>query len=113
MGKLLTSGRARWVGRLATFGIAGLVIAAAFGLRGAPAPARAAASEVPGNPLQAIQDLSFTTLGLSDQTVHGPAGSILTYFPAPPAPLAPSGNFVRVFFAHGEPDYPAASLAVI
>src|SRR5207253_2814970 len=31
---------------------------------------------------------------------------------APSAPLASSGNFVRVFFGHDAPDDPAASLAV-
>ena len=113
LGKLLASSRDGWLGRLPAQGLAALVAAAAIGLFAAPvAPATAAAADAPKTPLVATQEVTFAGLGLSDQTVHGPAGSILTYFPAPPAPLASSGNFVRVFFAHNAPDDPAASLAV-
>ncbi|MDQ6742361.1 MAG: cellulose biosynthesis cyclic di-GMP-binding regulatory protein BcsB, partial [Candidatus Dormibacteraeota bacterium] len=111
-GKLLASCRDEWVARPAAHGVAALVGAFAIGVLAASAPATAAAADVARNPLEATQEVTFAALGLGDQTVHGPAGSILTYFPAPPAPLAPSGNFVRVFFGHDAPDDPAATLAV-
>lgn len=111
LGQLLTCRRDGWVRRLAAGGIAASVLAVAFGLQN-PAPVVAAAAGPPKSPLGASQDITLATLGLGDQTVHGAAGSILTYFPAPPGPLAPSGNFVRVFFGHDAPDDPAAGLAV-
>jgi Bacterial cellulose synthase subunit len=112
LGQRLTCRRDGWVRRLASGGIAALVLAVAFGFQNPTPPVMAVAATSPRNSLDASREITFATLGLGDQTVHGAAGSILTYFPAPPGPLASSGNYVRVFFAHDAPDDPAASLAV-
>src|SRR2546421_12939730 len=46
------------------------------------------------------QDVTLTQLGLPAQTAYGPHGSIAVSMPPPVGPLAGSGSFVRVFFAH-------------
>jgi hypothetical protein len=91
--------------------VLGLLLLALLGATSGGAPAVAAAADVSA-PVQAPEDLSLGALGVADQAVHGPAGSVLTSFPAPSAPLASSGSFVRIFFAHAEPDASVAKIVV-
>lgn len=112
LGKLLATSRKGSAHRPAALCVAALLAAAAVASFTAPARALAAGAAQPAAPPVVTQEVSLASLGLADQTVHGPAGSIITYFPAPGVALASSGTFVRVFFAHGAPDDPAANLAV-
>ncbi|MDQ6638012.1 MAG: cellulose biosynthesis cyclic di-GMP-binding regulatory protein BcsB, partial [Candidatus Dormibacteraeota bacterium] len=72
----------------------------------------AAAPLQPVSATDLAQEISITDLGAGPQTVHGQAGSINIAFPAPAAPLASSGSFVRVFFGHSATIPPGSRIEV-
>jgi Bacterial cellulose synthase subunit len=75
----------------------------------AAVPARSAAAETPA---AVSQELTLDGLGIDSQTVYGPHGAVEVTFPQPATDLAPSGNFVRVFFSHSA-DVAAGSTMLI
>jgi hypothetical protein len=72
---------------------------------GAPTP--------PASVQDAAQEITLGSLGLSAQTVEGSSGSVAVLMPAPAAPPAASGNFVRIFFAHSSLLDPAGSSVTV
>src|SRR5207302_1225370 len=80
-----------------------------------PPPAPPPAAPPPGSPTppvsmqDAAQEITLGSLGLSAQTVEGSSGSVAVLMPAPAAPPAAIGNFVRIFFAHSSLLDPAGS----
>ena len=79
---------------------------------GAWAAGPAAAPLQPVSATDLAQEISITDLGAGPQTVHGQAGSVNIAFPAPAAPLASSGSFVRVFFGHSATIPPGSRIEV-
>jgi len=62
-----------------------------------PAPAWATAA----GPAEAVaQEVTLDGLGIGAQTVYGAHGAVEVTFPPAATDIAPTGNFVRVFFSH-------------
>jgi cellulose synthase subunit len=96
--------------------------AASSGAGPAPPPAAPSTLAGPSGPAPApekrgdwSQDVRLAQLGLPAQTAYGPHGSIAVSMPPPLGPLAGSGSFLRVFFAHSplvDPSTSTLTLAV-
>lgn len=89
------------------------ILALAGGLMSALTCGPALADSAPGSDsITAVQELSMTALGIGSQTVHGRVGTVHIMFPAPAAPVAETGSFVRIFFAHSPITQPPAGIQV-
>ena len=90
-------------------------VAAAIGMA---AVITAVTSPVGARPAAAVsslvisQEVSLDGLAVGSMTVHGPHGLLETFFPTPDAPLAPSGSFVRVFFAYSPQSAPGSVMII-
>src|SRR5215471_19860530 len=66
--------------------------------------AMAAASAAPAaavdGPAAVAQEVTLDGLGIGAQTVYGAHGAVEVTFPPAATDIAPTGNFVRVFFSH-------------
>jgi cellulose synthase subunit len=58
------------------------------------------------------QEISLDGLAIGTVTGHGAHGLLETFFPAPGAPLAASGSFVRVFFAYSPQAGPGSTMVI-
>jgi len=63
-------------------------------------------------PPAVAQEISLEGLAISTMTSHGAHGLLETFFPAPGAPLAASGSFVRVFFAYSPQSGPGSTMVI-
>lgn len=93
----------------------GRALAAAVLLAGVISAGTAVVSSRPaaGAELPAVaQEISLNGLAMATMTAHGAHGLLETFFPAPGAPLAASGSFVRVFFAYSPQSGPGSTMVI-
>src|SRR5215471_9417982 len=88
---------------------AAVLLATALSAGTAPLSSRPAAG---AEPPAVAQEISLDGLAIGTMTGHGAHGLLETFFPAPGAPLATSGSFVRVFFAYSPQSGPGSTMVI-
>ena len=69
-------------------------------------------SAIAAEPLAISQEISLSGLAVGPMTAHGAHGLLEALFPAPGAPLAAAGCFVRVFFSYSPQSAPGSTMVI-